>query len=129
MFITLCLVSFGIYLGQEYPNLPVVKNVVFSLFTYLNKFQKNNNEELNLNNSNEMDNSSKFVLRNMYNYLLSFVKSNTNTNLVVSTSTHDNDNLTESSNFSSNSYNLKRRTFQFLNVDGDEEEVFPPDIE
>jgi hypothetical protein len=83
--------------------------------------------ELNANPSNEMDHVSNSVLKNMYNYLLSFVKSNnTNTNLVANstTSTYLNDNLTESSNFSGNSYNLKRRTFEFLDGHDDEEEVF-----
>lgn len=114
MIFTLCLVSFGIYLGQEYPNLPLIKNVVFSLFGYLKTLQQENQ----LHQTNELSvNSSSSSLTNLYHYLSSFVKSSSHKNVELENS------FVSVSDFSG-IYNQRK------NLEKDDEiAVFSPDVE
>jgi hypothetical protein len=47
MLYTICVLIFGVYIGQEYPNLPSIHTLAM---TVLNKFQQNNQD--NSDNSN-----------------------------------------------------------------------------
>lgn len=71
MFLTLCLVSFGIYLGQEYQNLPLMKNVLFNMLNYL-KTLETSNSTLNSHDESARSTSGPLYVsffKNIYNYL------------------------------------------------------------
>lgn len=71
MLVTICLISFGIYLGQEYPNLPIVKNIVFNLVSYVQQLQLQNSAQKQLNEYQDVKESSPLYLsffRTVYNY-------------------------------------------------------------
>lgn len=42
MIVSLFLIAFGVFLGQEYTGLPVVKTVFLNVLEYANKFQQEN---------------------------------------------------------------------------------------
>jgi len=85
MFFSLLLITFGVYLGQEY-NLPVVKNVVSNMVTY---FQDLNQHKSSVSNKSSVFNVFNNVfsvftsLSNKTGSLLSYF-SNKNTSTSVS---------------------------------------------
>jgi hypothetical protein len=82
MIVTLALVSFGIYLGQEYPNLPVVKNIFYNFVSYLQNLQVSNSLNEHNENSSNLSNSSNSsyvsYFKKTYSFLSSFFSKTNN---------------------------------------------------
>jgi hypothetical protein len=58
MFFSLLLITFGVYLGQEYPNLPLVKNGFMTLLSYMQKLQEEHERDNKDNHSSNLPEKS-----------------------------------------------------------------------
>jgi hypothetical protein len=74
MFFSLLLITLGVYLGQEYPNLPVVKNGFMTLISYMHKLHQ---EHEQTNKTNHLSSSSEKSYLSVF-YKLYSVVSNLN---------------------------------------------------
>jgi len=113
MFFTFCLISFGIYLGQEYPNLPLVKNVFLNLLTYAQKLPSPASNEQH-HTTVPIQKELSF-LRKVYNLCSSFTSyfstsQSSTSEALYTTSNYKETDLQLDNSFSSIESHLKKRS-------------------
>lgn len=114
MIVSLCLITFGVYLGQEYRNLPMVKNFVLNLVSYMHKLNQEN-KKLNSNEMTERTSSSPVYLsifKKFYD-LLNFKKVESNE------SSHNLSFDSFNENFFETNDTLRKRTYDSLENDNE----------
>lgn len=119
MLFSFLLVTFGVYLGQEYQNLPMVKTIVLNLVSYMHKL---NQDSKRLEHSSSSSSSSSSVtylsfFKKFYDLLTlkkTDINTNTDTNLNAYSFSSLNESNTPSNLFFETSDNLRKRTHDDL---------------